>query len=312
MVLLSARSPPSPVPTFLRVRVWIATSRRLRTTWAGPPGRRGTWPGRCRTGCASRRCPRLCGPLPRICLRSGRARRPSRGGAWRRTGPPGSSSFASSTSTGGRSRAPARRGRRRARRPGRRSRPPLVQPAERVPGDLCRHLVTVEGIVAVPERKPGVEISWLQGTDGGVQEELPPLARIRLSTGRHRPRDPLNRGRSVTGAARTLPRASGSPRARLLLRRLPLRRAPALTGGTSARRATTRATVRGTAFEPDFEEPDEPRRWDVLVWPVSSLCWEIRSPITYPQGIGLIPRPRGVDVERARGDARATVPLAHP
>src|SRR5918995_171643 len=46
----------------------------------------------------------------------------------------------------------------------------LVQPAERVPGDLCRHLVTVEGVVSVPERKPVVEISWLQGTDGGVHE----------------------------------------------------------------------------------------------------------------------------------------------
>src|SRR5215204_1566926 len=56
----------------------------------------------------------------------------------------------------------------------------LVQPAERVPGDLCRHLVTVEGVVSVPERKPGVEISWLQGTDGGVHEAFSCLrARIR-------------------------------------------------------------------------------------------------------------------------------------
>ena len=39
------------------------------------------------------------------------------------------------------------------------------------------------------------------------------------------------------------------------------------------------------AFEPDFEEPDEPRRWDVLVWAMFPLfCWEIRSQITYPAG----------------------------
>jgi hypothetical protein len=29
-----------------------------------------------------------------------------------------------------------------------------------------------------------------------------------------------------------------------------------------------------------------------LVWAMFPLfCWEIRSPIAYPQGIGLIPRP---------------------
>jgi hypothetical protein len=47
------------------------------------------------------------------------------------------------------------------------------------------------------------------------------------------------------------------------------------------------------ACDRDLEEPDDaPRRWDVLVWAMfSPLLLGIRSPISYPRGIGLIVRP---------------------
>ena len=49
----------------------------------------------------------------------------------------------------------------------------LVQPAKRILGNLRRYLVAVEGVVPVPQRKPGVEVLRLQGTEGGVTKRFP-------------------------------------------------------------------------------------------------------------------------------------------